>query len=252
MARPISLSGKIMENPINTNELALGPDETLDILEEKGLKLIQPRLGYRFSVDAMLLAEFAQPVSKGKVLDLGCGCGVVGLLLAQKPQITQVTGLELQPELADLAQRNVQLNGFEHKVKIIKGDLRQIENTFGRWEFDALVTNPPYWQAYSGRLNPRPDKAQARHELTFTLEDLAQAAAYLVRPRGKICLIYPVARLAEVIGIFQRHRLEPKLLQLIHPNPASEATMFLMCASPQVRPGLRLLPPLFVPGSNSK
>jgi tRNA1(Val) A37 N6-methylase TrmN6 len=226
--------------------------QTLDVLAEHKLKILQPREGYRFSVDALLLARFAAIPAGGRVIDLGCGCGVIALLLAQRPQVREVVGLELQSELAELARENTRLNRLAHKVSIVEGDLREINSLFSRHEFDALVANPPYWRVGTGRLNPDPRVALARHELQGNMEQVLKAGAYLVRPRGKINLIYPAQRLAELWNGLRQYRLQPKQLKFIHPNQHMEASLFLLMASPQGRPGLRVLPPEWVPGNQDE
>ncbi len=218
-------------------------DQTLDILEAYGLKLLQPRDGYRFSAEALLLARFADIPAAGRVIDLGCGCGIISLLLAKRPRVKAVVGLELQPELADLAKENVKLNQLQHKVSIVQADLRETATRFDQYEFDALVANPPYWKVGAGRLNPNPGIAQARHELAGDLPQLLAACAYLVRPRGKINLIYPVARLVELLDKVRQYQLQPKQLQFIHADYKTEARLFMLLLSPQAKAGLRVLPP---------
>lgn len=216
------------------------------------LRLLQPHAGYRFSADALLLARFADIPAGGRVIDLGCGCGIVALYLAQSPKIREVVGLELQPELADLACENVRLNKLQHKVSIIQGDLRQVASRFRQHEFDALVANPPYWRVGTGRLNPRQHKAIARHELQGNMQQLLEACAYLVKPKGKINLIYPVARLAELFDSLKQYRLQPKLLKFIHTDIKAEANLFLVMLSPEGKPGLRVLPPEYLPDVQQK
>ncbi len=223
-------------------------NHTLDVIKEYGLKLLQPRDGYRFSADALLLASFADIPLGGRVIDLGCGCGIVSLLIAQRSKVKEIVGLELQPELADLAKENVSLNQMQSKVSIVCGDIRTIETQFTQHEFDALVANPPYWQVDVGRLNPDPSIAQARHEVAGNLQQLLAACAYLVRPRGRINLIYPVARLVEVLDKARRHQLQPKKLQFIHADAKTEANLFMLMLSPQAKAGLRVLPPKWLPG----
>jgi tRNA1(Val) A37 N6-methylase TrmN6 len=219
--------------------------------DDHGLKLRQPREGYRFSADALLLADFAVIPSGGRVIDLGCGCGVISLLLAKRPRVKAVVGLELQAELADIARENVRLNQLAHKVSILQGDLRRVTAQFSQYAFDALVSNPPYWRVGMGRLNPNPNIAIARHELHINIPELLRACAYLVRPRGKVNLIYPVQRLAELWEGLRRYQLQPKLLQFVHPNPQTEAGLFMLMASPQGRPGLKVLPPKWLAVNSS-
>jgi len=229
-----------------TDKIQLKEDETLDVLEDEGLCFLQPRRGYRFSVDALLLARFARIPAGGLVADLGTGCGVVASLLARRPEVRSVVGIELQPYLARLARRNAVLNNLQDKVCVVVADLRQVERVFRPASFAALVVNPPYYPAGSGRLNPETTIALARHELSLTLPELARACAYLVKPRGRVNVVFLASRLVELMVEFRRLGLEPKQLQLVHGDTASPASLVLASFVPAARAGVEVLPPVYV------
>ena len=220
--------------------------ETIDAFLNGRLRFIQPRQGYRFSVDALLLAEFVSIKSEDSIVDLGAGCGIISLFLAVEREAGFIFGLELQEELASQAKRNIMLNELEEKIAIIQGDLRHLPLAPG--SAHAVVCNPPYRQKRSGRINPDPGKAIARHELEVSLDDILAAGKVLLKPGGRLALIYPANRLTEVFAKMRIEELEPKRLQIIFPDSASHAKLAMIEGRLQGRSGLEILPPIFGQG----
>ena len=224
-------------------------DETVDTFLNGKLRIIQSRQGYRFSVDALLLAEFVSIKDEDLVIDLGAGSGIISLFLATKRKVGFIVGIELQKELASQAQRNVALNELERKIAIIQGDLRHLP--LARGFADVVVCNPPYRQHTSGRINPDESKAIARHEIAASLDAILAAAKALLKPGGRLTLIYPANRLTEVFTKMRTEGLEPKRLQIIFPDSASYAKLALIEGRLQGRSGLKILPPIFGQGRYS-
>jgi tRNA1Val (adenine37-N6)-methyltransferase len=167
------------------------PDETLDDLLHGEMKILQRRSGYRYSVDALLLAAFALPLAaSARVLDLGAGSGVVALILARRGRPARVVGIELQPGLADLARRNARLNATDPPVEIVEADALAAAPTLVG--FDLVVTNPPFRAEGSGIPSPLPEKALARHELAMSLPQWLRTARDALAPGGSVCIVYPV------------------------------------------------------------
>ena len=220
--------------------------ETIDTFLNGQLRIIQSRQGYRFSVDALLLAEFVSIKSEDSVVDLGAGCGIISLFLAVEREAGFIFGLELQEELSSQAKRNVMLNELEEKIAIIQGDLRHLPLVPG--SAHVVVCNPPYRQEKSGRINPDPSKAIARHELAVSLDDILAAGKVLLKPGGRLALIYPANRLAEVFAKMRIEELEPKRLQIVFPDSASHAKLAMIEGRLQGRSGLKILPPIFGQG----
>lgn len=222
-------------------------DVTLDELLRGRLRVLQPRRGYRLSVDPLLLADFAARAcgpAPGRVCDLGAGVGVVGVaLLAAAPTTTGVL-VELQPRLCDLARRNVELNGLAGRLETHEGDLRRLPRRFhGR--FDLCVSNPPFRPVGAGKPNPDPEKALANVELACSLAELAAVAHRLLKPRGRLALVHDAGRLAEVLATLSAAGLRPEVLRLIHPRAAQAASRLLVLCRRVARPGpLRTEPPL--------
>ncbi len=223
--------------------------ETIDTLLEGRLRIIQSRQGYRFSVDALLLAEFVSLRSEDLVVDLGAGCGIISLCLAAKREVRLIFGVELQEELASQARRNVALNGLEGKIAVIQGDLRQLPLAPGC--ANVVVCNPPYRRERSGRINPQPSKAIARHEITASLDDILAAGKALLKRAGKLAVIYPANRLPEVFARMKMLEMEPKRLQIIFPDSTSHAELAMIEGRVRGKSGLKILPPIFGQGGFS-
>ena len=199
--------------------------ETLDSSFQGSLKIIQPKQGYRFSIDSVLLAGLTLVRPRDRVVDLGTGCGVIPLLLASRKSVNHITGIEVQESLVSVAKRNVRLNGFEHAISIVQADLRSLEVAELKGPMDLVVSNPPYGKLLSGRLNPDSEKAIARHELLANLGDVVRASARLLRHKGRLALIYPARRLANLLMELSSGGFAPKRLTFIHPTLDSEAKL---------------------------
>lgn len=227
-------------------DMPLKEDEEIDAFLDGELRIIQSRRGYRFSVDALLLAEFVSITPDDVVVDLGAGCGIISLLLAKKGQAGYIVGLELQEELASQARRNAGLNGLEERIAILQGDLRVLP--LAPRCADVVVCNPPYRKSRSGRINPDPCKAIARHEIAMTLIDILAAGKTLLRSGGRLALIYPANRLTEAFSRMRSQDLEPKRLQIIFPDSASHAKLAMIEGRLGGKSGLTILPPIFGQG----
>lgn len=220
--------------------------ESLDAIGVSGLKVIQSVRGFRHSMDALLLAQFAAPRPADRILDLGCGNGAIALVLAQRHPHLRIVGLEIQPALASRALRGAQLNGLQDRVEILEGDLRRIGALLPPAGFDVILCNPPYREVGRGRLNPDPEIRQAKHELSATLPEVIAAIRYALAPKGRACLIYHASRLGDLVTRLRTERMEPKLLWPVHSFPSADAELVLVEARREGRPGLRILAPLFV------
>ena len=213
------------------------------------LKLIQSRKGYRFSIDAILLSEFVSIKRGDIIVDLGTGCGVIPLVILSKGVIGYAYGLEIQPELASQAARNAFLNGFDQKMGVILGDIGK--PPLKPSSADVVICNPPYRQRESGRINPDPQRAIARHEIRISLDEILGAAQQLLKPKGRLAMIYPASRLIDILVRMHGFSLEPKRLRVIYPGIESEAKLVLIEAALEGRRGLKLMQPLIDQGDFS-
>lgn len=211
-----------------------------------GLIFTQPAKGYRFSIDPFLLAAFVRPRPGERLLDLGCGVGVIALLLARRSPSLRVFALEIQRDLALLAGENTRRNGLSRRCFTILGDLRHAAALFPPDSFHRVVTNPPYRAPGAGRISPHPGRALARHEHGFTIEHLARVVATILRPGGSLDIIHLAERLPEIVRAFSAHRLEIKTLRLVSSYPGSAPRLALLSARKGGRPGLAVLPQLVI------
>ena len=220
--------------------------ETLEQLKIGDLQFVQPKRGYRFSLDAILLANFISAKPKERLIDLGTGSGIIPLLVSVLNPIQEIVGFELQERLMSFACRNVTLNGLNDRIRIVQGNLKQVSSCFKAGEFDLLCSNPPYRKVGNGRINPGSEQAIARHEVECELEDLLSAAKFLIRPGGKMFLIYLPERLGELLAGLQHYRLEAKRIRCIHSAKQTPASLVLVEAQRDASSGLSVLPPLFL------
>lgn len=220
---------------------------TADTLFAGHLVCKQYDQGYRFSIDAVLAAHFCRPQSGAHVLDLGCGSGVISLILAYRHPGLQVTGLEIQPELVSLARDNINANSMTERASVIEGDLRNIKEYFPPESFDIVVSNPPYRDPGSGRVSPTDQRARARHEIDAVLTDIVAAVAYAVKNRGRVVFVYPAPRAMPLIHSLKTLRLEPKRFQPVYSYPGGDdACLVLVEAVKNGGEGVRVLAPFYL------
>ncbi len=221
-------------------------DETLDTLFNGELAILQSRRGYRFSLDALLLAHFAADKGTEKVADLGTGNGVIPIILSRRNPAVFVWGLEVQEALASRARRNLQLNGLDKRVQIVQGDVRAIHRMTAPESFDAVLCNPPYRNPSSGRVSPNAEKRIARHEVMGTLQEFLTAGRYLLSLKGRMSLVYPAVRCIDLLHAMRNAGLEPKCLRMVHSFAGTEASLVLVEGIKEGKSGIKILSPLIV------
>lgn len=225
--------------------------ETVDSILGGRLKLIQPRHGYRFSVEAILLGRFARCRPGERVLELGAGCGVVSIMVAELYKPEAVIAVELQPEQAGLIERNAVLNRVD-VVSAISADLRarKIPHLTPAG-FDLVLANPPYRSVDSGRQSPNAGRRLARDETGASLKDFIAAAARYARHGGRFAVVFAAARSAELIDELRAHRLEPKRIRMVHPRLEMPATTILVEARKGGGVEVEIEPPLILYAAKS-
>ncbi len=220
-------------------------DITFDSIRD--IRLYQSKVGYRFSVDSLLLYSFINLKKVNTIADLGAGTGIVGMLLAKKYPEARVTLFEIQDGLVALAEKNIIQNRLEDRVKVVKCDIRALPSHTPMYgDFNLVISNPPFRKLKSGRLNIEEEKAIARHEIKLRLKELVEAVSCLLQVKGRFCVIYHPWRLSELIDTFRRAHLEPKRLRFVHSNISSDAKMILMEAVKNGKTGLKVDKPLYI------
>ena len=221
-------------------------DESLDDLILGGLKVIQPRRGYRFSLDAVLLAQF--PVLDGveSAVDLGSGSGVIPLIMSWRSPTTNIIGIELQPEMAERSKRSISYNNLSECIRIIQADIREIKAALPPASAGLVICNPPFWKKGEGHISRHPGEAIARHELEVDFNDICVAAAYLLKDGGHFCVIQRAERLTEVVAAMTASRLQASRIRTVHSFAGEEAALILVEGKKKSRGGIRILSPLII------
>lgn len=226
-------------------------DESLDSIGTSGVRVLQRKTGYRFTLDAVLLAAFAGQEHRGDGhwLELGAGSGVVSLLLVRQFGVPGVDALELQTAVHARLVQNIALNGCEGRVRPLLGDLREPSRSWEPGRYHHVVANPPYRPVGAGVRSPDEERALSKEELACDAEALARAARHALAPGGAASIIYPAARMAEVLRVLGAARLWPRVLRLVHARAGTGANHFLVKAVRDENGPLEVRPPLVVHGA---
>lgn len=225
---------------------SLKDGERLDELHRNGYKIIQDKNRFCFGMDAVLLSGFAKVKPKEAALDLGTGTGIIPILLEAKTKGEHFTGLEIQPDSADMARRSVAYNHLEDKIDIVTGDIKDASNIFGASSFDVVTTNPPYMIGQHGLTNPDEAKAIARHEVLCTLEDVVRESAKILKPKGRFYMVHRPFRLSEIFCCMTKYGIEPKRMKLVYPFVDKEPNMVLIEGLRGGNPRMTVEKPLIV------
>lgn len=225
---------------------------TLDTFFNGKIFVSQPANGYRFSIDSVVLAGLSSPQGSDKVLDLGTGCGIIPLILSHRSPALKLIGVELQPSLAAIAIENVRRNGMLDKISILSQDIKKLTVKALGGVVDYIISNPPYRPIHSGRINPDPQKAVARHELAMNLSQLMTVSRSLLRVGGRFSLIYPVERLVDVLFQMRQNDIEPKRVHMIFSKQNEPAKLVVIEGVRAGNPGIQEMSSFFIYRSNGQ
>ncbi len=223
---------------------------TTDELWPDGPCFIQKDDTFRLGTDAVLLSHFAYAIPTDCVCDLGCGSGIISILMAWRIPDLTVDGIELQPDWAHTARENVGLNSLDERVRIITGDLRRHREFLEAGGYDLVVSNPPYYPAASGKLSNRQNIAAARSEQTCTINDVCTAARYLTRWGGRFALVHKPERLIDIIRALSENGLEPKRIRFVHHRAGQAPNLVLIESRRGGNPSVVIEPPLILTDEN--
>jgi tRNA1Val (adenine37-N6)-methyltransferase len=220
--------------------------ETTDSILNGALTLVQPRNGYRFSIDSILLGRFVRVRRRDRILELGAGCGVISVMIAALWLPREVVAVEIQSDLAAIAERNAALNQLD-SIRVINADLRARRiDALEPASFDVIIANPPYRTMGSGRPSPHPGRRSAREEGAATLADFVAAAQRFAANGARAAFVFDASRSAELIRCLAAHSLEPKRIRFVHPRIDASATTILVEARKGGGVEVAIEPPLMI------
>lgn len=227
--------------------------ERIDDLEYKGLKIIQNKDGFCFGIDSVLISDFSKRIKKGStVLDLGTGTGIISILLSKKQENLKIYGIEIQEDVAEMAERSIKLNGLENEIKIINDNLKNLGNYFDVNSIDAIVTNPPYKKNNTGLKSDDYKNLVSRHEIECTLEDIILISKKLLKDKGEIYMINRAERLVDILTTMRNNRLEPKEIRFVHSKQNEKPTLVLIKAVKNGGDYLKIEKPLVIYKENGE
>ncbi len=236
-----------MESETEQNlDFALAEGERLDDLVRGGLKIIQSPSAFCFSMDAVLLANFATVKKGDKIVDLGTGTGVIPLLVSTRNLVKEIIGLEIQDDSVDRALRNVKGNKLDHLIQIVQGDICKARQILGTGKYDLILSNPPYLPVGRGDRNQIDSIAVAKHEILCNLENVIDSGSGLVKYGGRFALVHRPERLTEIIILMNKYQLKPRKLQFVYPRVNSRPNMILIEAQYGGNPELIIMEPFIV------
>ena len=228
-------------------DIVLKNGERIDDLEYKGLKIIQNKNGFCFGIDSVLISDFAKRIKKGsKVLDLGTGTGIISILLSKKQENLKIYGIEIQEDVAEMAERSIKLNGLENDIKIVNDNLKNLNNYFEVNSVDAIVTNPPYKKNNTGLKSDDYKNLVSRHEIECTLEDIIVISKKLLKDKGEMYMINRAERLVDIVSSMRKNRLEPKEIRFVHSKQNEGPTLVLVKAVKNAGEFLKIEKPLII------
>lgn len=209
------------------------------------VRISQQKKGHRFTLDSLLLADFCRIKPRDRILEPGAGTGVISILLAKNHPSVRITAIEMHPPVAELARMNISHNNLTTRITLLEQDIRTLKRSLQPESFDAIIANPPYTKAGSGRRSPSASRQVARHDESADIGAWLDVQ-YFLKNKGRYNLVFPAARTAELVSLMRAKNLEPKRARFIHPYQGKPASLVLIEAIKAAGSGLDILPPLIV------
>jgi tRNA1(Val) A37 N6-methylase TrmN6 len=226
-------------------EEIVSKDETVDDLQN-GYKIIQKSHSFRYGVDAVLLADFVNIKQEHSVIDLGTGTGIIPILIYAKKKSSEITAVEIQQDMASMAERSFKLNRLDDNIKVLCMDLKDAPKLLGKARYDCVVTNPPYVKKECGINNPSETKAIARFEIMCSLEEVLITARELLKPGGKLFMVHRTDRLVDIIYTMRNNGIEPKRIRFVHPSIGKRPNLLLIEGARGGNKELKFMDPLYI------
>ena len=227
-------------------EVSLLPDERIDDLQLNDLHIIQSVNGFRFGMDAVILSDFARVRPREHVIDMGTGTGILPILMSAQRVDARFSAFEVQPQMADMASRSVQLNGLSEKIRIYPMDMKDAAKQLGYGCAHLVVSNPPYGKQGSTLKNNTGSVTLARHEADTNIDQWVSACAAVLRNMGRLSMVFPAQRLLELTDAYRNHRIEPKRIRMVYAKADRAPYLVLLEGMKNAKPGLLWMPPLVV------
>ena len=221
-----------------------------DLLNYGNLKIVQNPKWFSFSLDSVLLANFARVNNRMKIIDFCCGNAPIPLFLSTKTN-SKIVGVELQKEVFDLAKKSVSMNNLDNQIEILNMDVNSLSKYYDTDSFDLITCNPPYFKVENkSNINLDNVKATARHELNLTLNNIFKIAKKILKNNGRIVMVHRTDRLIDIISEMKNNNIEPKRIRLVYPFDNSKSNMVLIEGSKNGKSGLEIEQNLIVHNSD--
>jgi tRNA1Val (adenine37-N6)-methyltransferase len=241
-----------MKKTLTDISMLIKEGETVDEILGGILRIFQKKKGYRFSIDALLLAHFVRLKKGDHIVELGTGSGIIAIIMSQRRECGKIIGVDIQAELVEMANRSLDINALSGRVDIRWGDVRRIEQGFNPQSFDVVIFNPPYRKLKSGRINPNNEKSVARHEIEGTMYDFLKASGYVLKKSGRVYIIYHATRIVELLSSMRIEGMEPKKMRIVHSHKDSRGEFVLVEGIKGGREELEVLPALLKYAADGK
>ena len=223
----------------------INDNERINEINES-LRLIEKKDGLVFGTDAYLLSAYLPKRSKTVGAELGCGTGVISLLASARNKCKRIYAVEVQNEFCDLTNRNIELNGFDEKIKVVNKNVKDVSPRDTEGEVDFVFSNPPYMKVDSGKANEHSEKNIARHEVCGDINDFCACAKRLLKHGGYFYVVYRPDRMTDLICALRNNGLEPKKITLVYPNSSTPPCLMLISARFGGKSGMSMDAPLFI------
>ncbi len=225
--------------------------ERIDDLQRDGLSIIQKEKAFSFGVDAVLIANFTQVKKDEKVLDIGTGTGIIPILLSAKTEASSIVGVEIQDEMAEMANRSVKMNSLDEKIEIVCDDIKEFAKS-NLSSFDVVVSNPPYFKHASAMISDNSSKMISRHEIKINVEELFLSANRLLKPKGRFYLIHRPDRMVDIFYEARKNKLEVKQAKMVYSRQGEKAKLIVLECIKGAGSEIRWQKPLFIYEDNGE
>ena len=215
------------------------------------VSILQPKKGFRFTLDSLLLADFCRIKPRDRILEPGAGTGIISLVLAKKFPFAHFVADEVEPQAYSLLRLNVENNGLGDTIVTVDRDIEHLNRSIATGAFDIIVANPPYTKFGTGRKSPSPERQRARQDQSAALNAWLDLHT-LLKNKGRYFLVFTASRAAELLSLLRGKKLEPKRLRSVHPDLNKPASLVLIESIKGAGTGLEIMPPLIVHGSGGR